>query len=153
MGCGFGNSGPKILGFRLRFALGLAELLGPADLRSLIEGVPLGVGKGECDALVGVECCMCFEGVKGIVGGGDTALVRALLDFLRLTFSSSSDVTSESLALKSILMAIDSILPLELAPNEGARFKGRVAEKAADTEKVSARLIRRIFCSMVGRAY
>lgn len=153
-GCGFGSSGPKMLGLRLTFALCLTDPFGTPDLCSLLVGVPFEIGR-EGVRLVGGDCRMGFVGVNGIeVGGGDDALVRAFFAFLRLNFSSSSDVTSESLAsLKSMLIAIDSILPLELAPNEGARFKGRLVEKAADPVKVSARLIRRILGSIVGSAY
>lgn len=147
LGCGLGSSGPRILGLRFRFALGLADAFTALDLLSLFVGVALEIGVAEGVTLVGVESRPGFEGVRGIlVGGGDVAFVRAFLVFLRyLIFSSSSDVTSESLALKSMLMATDSMLPLELALKEGARFKGRA--KASETLNVSARLIRRILCS------
>ena len=65
MGCGFGSSGPKILGLRLTFALGLADRFRAAGLCSLAVGVPFDT-ETEGATLVGVDCRVGFEGVRGI---------------------------------------------------------------------------------------
>lgn len=75
------------------------------------------------------------------VGVGEASFRRALFAFLLRSLSSSSDVTSESLASKSMLMATDSRLVQllrELPPYEGARFK--LVGKSTAPAKVSERL-------------
>ena len=52
---------------------------------------------------------------------GELALRRDLFALRLLNFSSSSDVTSESLLLRSTLIAPE--LRLEVAPKEGARLR------------------------------
>ena len=64
-----------------------------------------------------------FRAMIGEVGIGEEIFLRALFAFLLRICSSSSEVASEFLASKSILMATDSRLFLELFPNDGARFK------------------------------
>lgn len=132
-GCGFGSSGPKILGLRLTFArlfAGRAESLIFAELGVLMEmegvldesfvfdrwALPV------CGEVRGVD-------ISGVTGGGvgEAALVRAFFAFLVLNFSSSSEeVTSESLVPWSTLMDVESRLLREPAPKDGARFSGRL---------------------------
>jgi len=133
-GCGFGSSGPRILGLRLtlaRFFVGRTEDVSGL-IGVLISVLPAagGVLEGAL-ALVFGRCCALLAGgdVRGVAGGGvgDEGLVLAFLAFLLRIFSSSSeDVTSESLVLWSTLMVTESRLFLELAPNDGARFSGRL---------------------------
>lgn len=144
VGWGLGSSGPMILGWRWNVAFLFVALfstsssfLGGAGVGGVFDDLErvVGLGRGEVNVAVGV--------VKG-VGVGEASFRRALFAFLLRNLSSSSEVTSESLASKSILMATDSRLVQllrELPPKEGARFTpvGKGVEPVNVSERRSFR--------------
>lgn len=151
-GCGQGSSPPKILGLRARFALALGReervcIVGLGFEAVLCLGVAVdGVFAAVLERVTGLAGGEITIGEAigepaGDVGVGDGIFLLALFAFLLRNFSSSSEeVTSESFALKSILMA-DSRLLRELPPNDGARLRPAYSD---DPVSVSDRLTRRM---------
>ena len=144
--CGLGSSGPMILErcWKAVFLFGarLLSVISPLlDATEVTLGTPFdlvtdfGEGEDRIDGETG-----------GGVGVGEDAFLRTLFAALLRNFSSSSEVASESLALKSILIATDSkLLQLlrELLPKDGARLRpvGKGVEPANVSERRSLRTL------------
>ena len=153
VGCGCGSSGPRKLGWRWRddFCLVVRFLSPFSPFCSAELAATEVVLEAVLERVLGREGGERMGGDSGGgVGVGDVAFVRALFAYLWRNFSSSSeDVTSESRALKSILIALDSRLLRELSLYEGALFS---PGKRVDPAKVSERLSLRTLAVTAGGA-